>query len=91
VKKRIHLKIHGQVQGVSFRHYTKQVANKLNLTGWVKNNSDGTVELIVEGEEQAINKLKQACQKFPSAKIDKIEENWSTCKNEFSAFNIEFL
>ena len=46
---RLHAIIHGHVQGVYFRQTTQQTAQKLELTGWVRNNADGTVEVIAEG------------------------------------------
>jgi len=46
--------IHGRVQGVFFRVYTRDKANQLNLIGWVRNNRDGTVECQAQGPEEAI-------------------------------------
>ena len=46
--------VSGRGQGVSFRIGTKRHTKKLNLTGWVRNNSDGTVEIIAEGEQDAL-------------------------------------
>ncbi len=46
--------VHGRVQGVFFRAYTRDKANQLNLVGWVRNNRDGTVECHVQGPEEAI-------------------------------------
>jgi acylphosphatase len=52
--KRFHLIVHGRVQGVGFRYFTQYEALKRQLTGWVRNNGDGTVELEVQGNEEAI-------------------------------------
>jgi acylphosphatase len=52
--KRFHLIIHGRVQGVGFRYFTQYEALKRQLTGWVRNNDDGTVELEVQGNEEAV-------------------------------------
>ncbi|MED4970419.1 acylphosphatase [Geobacillus sp. NFOSA3] len=52
--KRFHLIVHGRVQGVGFRYFTQYEALKRQLTGWVRNNDDGTVELEVQGNEEAI-------------------------------------
>ena len=46
-----HVVISGRVQGVFFRASTKNKAEELCLTGWVRNRSDGTVEACFEGEE----------------------------------------
>ena len=55
--KRIHAIIHGRVQGVFFRETTRQEAQKLGLTGWVRNMADGTVETEFQGEEEAVKQL----------------------------------
>ena len=49
-RKRMHAIVHGQVQGVFFRDYTRQQAEMLGLDGWVRNLPDGTVETVFEGE-----------------------------------------
>lgn len=48
---------HGRVQGVGFRYTAMLMAQSLGLTGWVKNESDGTVMMEVQGREYLINKL----------------------------------
>lgn len=49
------IKITGKVQGVGFRYFTRNQANNLNLTGWVRNTLDGGVLALVQGPEHAIN------------------------------------
>lgn len=56
-KIRKHIVFYGRVQGVGFRYYAVNKANQLGLTGWVKNLSDGTVEMEVQGEEPLIDQL----------------------------------
>lgn len=53
-KIRKHIYFYGRVQGVGFRYYAVQKANQLGLTGWVRNLSDGSVEMEVEGQEPHI-------------------------------------
>lgn len=55
--RRVHVIISGQVQGVGFRYYTKQTGDRLGLTGWVRNRSDGTVEAEAEGDEESVEEL----------------------------------
>ena len=55
--KRIHVIVEGRVQGVFFRAYTKEEADKLKLTGWVRNQSAGSVEALVEGEAEAVDRM----------------------------------
>lgn len=54
---RKHIVFYGRVQGVGFRYTAKYLARSLELTGWVKNDWEGTVTMEVQGREQLINKL----------------------------------
>ena len=54
---RKHSVFHGRVQGVGFRYTAKYMAQSLELTGWVRNEYDGTVTMEVQGRETLINKL----------------------------------
>ena len=54
---RKHIVFHGRVQGVGFRYTAKYLAQSLELTGWVRNEYDGTVTMEVQGREARINKL----------------------------------
>ena len=54
---RKHIVFYGRVQGVGFRYTAKYLARSLELTGWVKNDWDGTVNMHVQRREQLINKL----------------------------------
>jgi acylphosphatase len=70
-----HLKIFGRVQGVGFRHFTVQRARELNLTGWVKNMSDGTVETVIEGSGENVDQMIDKLKKGPrTARVDDIRE-----------------
>jgi len=72
--KKVHLKIYGLVQGVNFRYYTKDLAEKLNLSGFIRNNLDGTVEIEAEGEEKSLKKIITFAKTGPQlAKVDNIE------------------
>ena len=54
---RKHIVFYGRVQGVGFRYTAKYMAQSLDLTGWVRNEYDGTVTMEVQGREALINKL----------------------------------
>ena len=54
---RKHIVFYGRVQGVGFRYTAKYLAQSLELTGWVKNDWEGTVTMEVQWREQLINKL----------------------------------
>lgn len=54
---RDHMVITGRVQGVGFRYRAKQLANLLGVTGWVRNEWDGSVEMEAQGTQEEINEL----------------------------------
>ncbi|TMG57453.1 MAG: acylphosphatase, partial [Chloroflexi bacterium] len=56
---RLHAVVRGDVQGVGFRYYVQRKARQLGLPGWVRNNDDGSVELVAEGERDALEQLKR--------------------------------
>lgn len=88
-RKRLHLHIYGRVQGVFYRATTCDEARRLGLTGWVRNCSDGSVELIAEGPEQKLIRLREWCRQGPpAAKVERLEESWSTASGEFADYSI---
>jgi acylphosphatase len=71
---RVRLRIHGHVQGVSFRYYARQRASAYGLAGWVRNCSDGTVEAEVQGPEEAVNRFLAWSREGPSlAQVDRVD------------------
>ena len=61
----VHLLIKGKVQGVFFRATAKKIADKLNLTGWIKNREDDDVEAMVTGSQQQLEEFINWCRKGP--------------------------
>jgi acylphosphatase len=61
----VHVRIHGEVQGVFFRNWTIDEATKRNLRGWVRNRSDGTVEAVFVGDEPQVRDMVAACRRGP--------------------------
>lgn len=75
--KRLTLTIHGKVQGVNFRSFVEDAANRLGLVGWVHNNADGTVTVLAEGEDEPLRELWDLCSVGPEfAEVSKVEEMW---------------
>lgn len=55
--KRVHAIVRGRVQGVGFRATTAHEARRLGVAGWVRNRLDGTVEVLAEGDDAAVDRL----------------------------------
>ena len=83
--------IHGIVQGVAFRYYTQQQADGRNLTGFVRNLPNGTVEVFAQGDEQDLNALESWLDKGPpSARVEHVDLTWCEPEEKYSSFNISF-
>lgn len=90
-RSRVHLQVHGKVQGVFFRHFVKQTADSLGLTGWIRNTAEGTVEITAEGDKNNLRKLIIECKKGPAlAKIDKVDYEWEEFSGKFNNFYIKY-
>lgn len=61
----VHCIIHGRVQGVGFRAWTRKNAVAKTLDGWVRNLADGTVEAVFAGDEDAVSQMVETCRKGP--------------------------
>ncbi|KAI0785819.1 acylphosphatase isozyme Ch1 [Abortiporus biennis] len=57
--------VSGSVQGVGFRHFTKRMADREGIVGWVKNDSSGEVVGIAQGPEHALQRFKQEIENGP--------------------------
>ena len=68
------LRIHGQVQGVFYRNWSRDEARRLGLAGWVRNRSDGTVELLLSGPEEKVEAMIARCSEGPpAARVERID------------------
>lgn len=91
VKARAHVHVTGRVQGVFFRAETADLAHRLGLMGWVKNLSDGRVEVLFEGEKQDVEKAVAFCERGPpGAQVQTLEVKWENWKGEFSDFRVRY-
>ncbi|MCL6584894.1 MAG: acylphosphatase [bacterium] len=91
MKVRAHLFISGIVQGVFFRYATKTEATRLGVVGWVKNLSDGRVEVVAEGEKVDVERLVAWCHRGPvGARVTKVEVQWENYSGEYSSFSIAY-
>ena len=89
--KRMHVIVSGRVQGVFFRAYTRETAQALRLTGWVRNLSDGGVEAVFEGEDTNVQSMLEWCKKGPPhAFVKHVDESEETYTGEFRDFRITY-
>ncbi len=89
MRARAHIFVSGRVQGVFFRGYTERWALSLDLTGWVRNKSDGRVEILAEGERLQIEELIARVGKGPPrARVQGVDVTWHEDAGEFDEFRI---
>lgn len=86
--KRLHVFYSGHVQGVGFRYRTLNVAQNHPVTGWVRNRSDGRVEMMAEGTEEKLELFVDALAHEMSGYIDKVERVWQPASGEWARFEI---
>ena len=90
-KTRAHVTIEGRVQGVFFRHHTRETALRLGVTGWVRNRRDGSVEAVFEGEKESVAKVIRWChQGPPAARVTKVHQVWEEYTGEFEDFSVTY-
>ncbi len=86
---RAHVFVSGRVQGVSFRWNTQHMAQRMELTGWVRNLWDGRVEAIFEGPEPTVRKAVSWChQGQRPARVDDIDVSYEKPTGDFKSFRI---
>ena len=89
--KRARIIVSGIVQGVFFRSSSRYQALHLGLKGWVKNRTDGKVEIVAEGENDAIMDFIQWCHLGPpGARVDHVDLEWEDYIGEFPGFSIRY-
>ncbi|RLI15150.1 MAG: acylphosphatase [Candidatus Hecatellales archaeon] len=88
---RAHVYVAGRVQGVFFRWYTRDEAEKLGVKGWVRNLPDGRVEAVFEGEKEAVERMIEFCRRGPpAAEVENVEVRWETPTGEHKGFKIRY-
>ncbi len=90
-KKRIHLLVTGKVQGVGFRAYVQHAANKLGLSGWVRNVGYSQVETVAEGIPEILKLFIEAVRTGPrSGRVDNLDSSWEVPLEDLKKFEIKF-
>jgi acylphosphatase len=88
---RLHAVVHGEVQGVNFRSATQRKATQLDLTGWVRNLWDGTVETVAEGPRDTLEEFEAYLHIGPPAAfVEQVDVTYDDATGEFRAFNIRY-
>jgi acylphosphatase len=83
--------VHGMVQGVGFRYSTARRASALGLGGYVRNRSDGSVEVWAEGRSEAVSTLADWLRQGPPmARVDRVDREQRRPKGSFSKFSISY-
>lgn len=86
---RMHVTIKGHVQGVGYRAFVQRQASALMLSGWVRNRSDGSVEVLAEGEKVQLDKLLASLRRGPSAAyVDEANPVWIEADTNVRGFHI---
>ncbi len=91
-ERRMRLRITGRVQGVGFRNFTVRRADRLSsLTGWVRNNPDGSVTVLAEAPPSELEALKDAVREGPRmARVESLEEETGEATGEFETFRVRY-
>ena len=81
--------VRGRVQGVGFRWFVEREAHMLKISGWVRNNPDGTVELFAQGTREQLSGLHQRLREGPRAsRVDEVEVTEADPTPGLTAFQI---
>ena len=83
-----HVTVTGRVQGVSFRAWTKEQAQSLGVSGWVRNTPDGHVEAHVEGDDAAVEQMTECMRRGPTAARVEDVRTWDVEPCDFDAFEV---
>jgi acylphosphatase len=78
----------GTVQGVGFRYTAVSIARRFNVSGWVRNEADGSVKCVVEGEPEELDRFMAAVQKAMDGYIRQTRVEESAAMGEFHEFGI---
>ena len=83
----LHATVSGRVQGVGFRMFVVDEAQRLDLKGWVRNCFDSTVEVTAEGRQADLEELARALHDGPPlARVQRVDIEWRSATGEYAAF-----
>jgi acylphosphatase len=86
---RLEATVRGYVQGVGFRFFVVRTADRLDLTGWVANERDGSVRCVAEGPRASLERFLDALRTGPpGASIEDVRVTWTVGTGTFSSFGV---
>jgi acylphosphatase len=88
---RVHMIVRGRVQGVYYRASARDRARQLQLSGWVRNCPDGSVEIVAEGKQASLEQLVAWCHEGPpGAVVTTVDVEWQAATGEFVGFTVKY-
>jgi len=89
--KKTHVQVEGRVQGVFFRDYTQRQAHQLNLSGWVRNKRDGSVEAILSGDDTNVKAMLEWLKEgSPLSRVENIHIHETITEEEYTTFEVRY-
>ena len=89
MERQLHAVVRGYVQGVGYRLFALREAQRLSLTGWVRNRPDGAVEVTAEGSEERLRELLSRLQRGPAeAEVERVDVEWLPASGSLEGFEI---
>lgn len=86
-----HAVVHGLVQGVNYRYFVQRNAESLEISGYVRNLDDGSVEVVAEGEKDKLTQLIAKLKAGPrAARVDDVDVTWLKDVERYSRFEVRF-
>jgi acylphosphatase len=86
---RVHIFVEGRVQGVGFRYFTLEIANRFEITGWVRNTHNQEVEITAEGSREKLDQFINIIRRGPNAGFVKhLRIQWQSTTGEFKRFSV---
>jgi len=83
--------VRGRVQGVGFRYFVQREAQRLSLSGWVRNLQGGGVQVAAEGSEEDLQTFLQILRKGPPmAWVERVDYDWKDARGESAPFDVTF-
>lgn len=87
----VELRVRGRVQGVGFRYYTRHAASRIGVTGWVRNEVDGSVVIHAEGTAEQLQRMEEFARRgAPAARVADVSVRKVPAQGTFRTFSVDF-